>query len=103
MAVTDQNPMPHTPSAREKKLLDNALESLNRLFDRNISVIDVWALMLATAEALRNTPHAPELERAVRELLVVVSANRPFRDQRDRALEVTDDLRHYLASKLPLE
>ena len=100
--MTEQDPMPHKPSAREKKLLDNALESLDRLFDRNISAIDVWALMLATGEALRNTPHAPELERAARELLVVVSADIPFHDQRDRALEVTNDLRHYLARQLPL-
>ena len=91
------------PIAREKKLLDNALESLNRLFDSNISAYDVWALMLATAEALRNTPHAPELERAARELLIVVRANGPFNDQRDRALEATEDLREYLARQLPLE
>src|SRR5579859_893088 len=103
MDATDQDPMPHTPSAREKKLLDNALESLNRLSDRSISAIDVWALMLATAEALRNTPHAPELERAAKELLIIVRASRPFHDQRDRALEVTQDLRHYLARQLPLE
>jgi len=103
MAATEQDPTPHTPSAREEKLLENALESLNRLFDRNISAIDVWALMLATAEALRNTPHAPELERAARELLVVVRAIRPFHDQRDRAMEVTDDLRHYLARQMPRE
>ena len=90
------------PSASEKKLLENALDSLDRLFDGDSSAIDVWALMLATAEALRDTPHAPELERATRELLVIVRANGPIHDQQDRALEVTGDLRHYLAG-LPLD
>ncbi len=80
-------------------MLDNALDSLDRLFDGNISAIDVWALMLATAEALRDTPHAPEFERAARELLEVVRANGPIHDQRDRALKVTDDLRLYLAGQ----
>ena len=39
----------------EKALLNNVLDALDRLFDRQSSVIDLWALLFATADALRGT------------------------------------------------
>ena len=47
---------------KERELLENVLDSLDRLFDRRIGVIDVCALVQATAEALRDTPHQSALE-----------------------------------------
>lgn len=57
---------------REKQLLGNVLDALDRLFDWRSSVLDVWALLLATAEALRETPHHGELEKGAEALLVIV-------------------------------
>src|SRR5262245_57894101 len=86
----------------EKTLLDNALDALDRLFDRKSSVIDVWALLLATGEALRETTHYPKFNRPATALLDVIRSMEPPEVQRDRALEITDELRHYLADLLPI-
>jgi hypothetical protein len=84
-------------SGREKMLLDNALDALDRLFNRDNSVIDVCALLFATAEALQSTPHLSEFERPLAELLAIVRSGESTEEKRDRALAVTDELRHYLA------
>lgn len=90
-------------NSREKELLENALDALDRLFDRQSSVIDVWALLLATREALRATEHHAEFDRPVAELLTLVRSGTSVDVQRDQALEVTDELRHYLAGLLPIQ
>ncbi len=81
----------------EKILLENVLDALDRLFDRHCSAIDVWALLLATSEALRATEHASQLEGPVPDLLAVVRSGASAEVVRQRALEVTDELRKYLA------
>ncbi len=85
----------------ESQLLGNLLDSLDRLFDRETSVIDVHALVCATHAALSTTTHTPVLHLAQEELTAVVNA-RVLRDQqRDAALLATEDLRKYLASVVP--
>jgi hypothetical protein len=85
----------------EKLLLENMLDALDRLFDRQSSAIEVWALLFATGEALRTTPHYPEIKNATSRLKTLIGLRYSSDLERDFALEVTDDLRHYLAS-LPL-
>lgn len=88
-------------TATEKCLLDNALDALDRLFDRDSLAIDVWALLVATSEALRATQHYSKLVRPTVELLAIIRSNASPEAERDLALEVTDKLRHYLAG-LPI-
>lgn len=91
------------PDAGEKQLLDNTLDALDSLFDRNLSVVALWALLFATAKALQGTPHCAVLTGAVAGLLSIVRSGENNEKQVDRALEVTNELRHYLADLLPLE
>jgi hypothetical protein len=87
-------------TACQKNLLGNCLDALDRLFDRHSSVVDVWALLLATSEALRATEHYRELERPLVDLSAVIRSGASAETQRERALGVTDELRHYLAPLL---
>lgn len=88
-------------SNREQLLLNNALDALDRLFDRRSSVIDVQALFFATGEALRGTAHQSHFERSAAELLAVIRSCEAGQEERDRALAVTDELRLYLAKLTP--
>jgi hypothetical protein len=81
----------------EDELLENILDALDRLFDREMYVIDLLALLFATAEALRTTRHYEELLNPTNELREVVRSGATRDAQRDRALHITDKLRHYLA------
>jgi hypothetical protein len=47
-------------TSEEKHLLENVLDSLDRLFDRQSSVIDLWALVILCGESL--TPKTPDPE-----------------------------------------
>jgi hypothetical protein len=84
-----------------EKLLTNLLDSLDRLFDRDCRVIDVWALAFATSEALRETEHYAILQKVLPELLATSRSLASADEKRDRALIATDSLRHYLAVLLP--
>ncbi len=85
----------------EKFMLENVLDALDRLFDRQSSAIDVWALLFATSEALYATPHYPEFTNPTARLKELLSLSYSPEKERELALLVTDDLRHYLAA-LPL-
>lgn len=86
---------------REELLLSNALDALDRLYDGDSLVIDIQSLLLATSEALRGTTHFPHLEGPAVELLAVTRSSGTREEKRDRALDITDDLRHYLAQHTP--
>lgn len=88
-------------SDRENELLENALDALDRLFDGHCGAVDVWALLVATRDALRDTPHRPALEQPLAELRMVVLSGAAADAQRDHALCITDPLRLYLARALP--
>jgi hypothetical protein len=85
----------------ERLLLENALDALDRLFDRECGAVDVWALLVATAAALRGTSHGPAVRQPLAELRAVVRSGAASDAQRDRALAVTASLRQYLAGVLP--
>lgn len=84
----------------ELQLLDNTLDALDRLFDRDLHVIDLWALLFATAEALRTSVHYDELSRPATDLLAIARSGTSDEIMRQRALYSTDKLRHYLADLL---
>jgi hypothetical protein len=83
--------------ADERLLLENALDALDRLFDGHCGAVDVWALLVATAAAMRDTPHWPPLDQPLAELNTVVRSGTGVDAQRNRALDITDPLRQYLA------
>jgi hypothetical protein len=85
----------------ERDILENVLDALDRLFDRECGVIDVWALLVATVAALRGTPHCAALRVPLAELEAVWRSGLPAAAQRDYSLIVTDPLRLYLARLLP--
>jgi hypothetical protein len=84
-------------TTEETKLLTDCLDALDRLFDRVSSPADVSVIVSTVREALRGTGHHDPLDRAVAALQPIVRAGAPADVQRERALDVTDDLRHYLA------
>ena len=87
-------------SDAERMLLENTLDAHDRLWDGESSVVDVWALYTATAEALRSTPHFKALEPAVAELAGLMRSDLPATEKRERACWCTYDLRRYLARQL---
>ena len=78
-------------------LLENVLDALDRLFDRECSCADVLALLMATAEVLQDTSHSANLKAPIAALSDVVRSGADRETQRARALALTDSLRHYLA------
>jgi hypothetical protein len=86
----------------EIQLLDNVLDALDRLYDEKLQVIDLWALLLATSEAMRHTAHFNVLAAPIEDLLAIVRSGESDDIQRDRALLASDWLRHYLANLLPI-
>ena len=84
----------------EKKLLENVLDGLDRLFDRESHAIDLQALIFATSKALYNTGHFGILDAAANSLEKIVRSRLKIDDERDAALDDTNNLRHYLAEIL---
>jgi hypothetical protein len=85
----------------EKALLENVLDSLDRLFDHESTVIDVYALLFATSKALVGSNFHPHIEPLVGRLRAIVRTQRHEESRRDAALVATDDLRKVLAASLP--
>lgn len=84
----------------ETTLLENVLESLNRLFDRESTVTDVHALLVATAIAFRVSELAEAFEVPIRQLRDLVDSNAPPDPTRDQGLDATDGLRKLIAEQL---
>lgn len=81
----------------ENKILDNILDGLDRLFDRESKAIDLQALIFATSKALSDTEHFAILDDAANSLEKIVNSGLKADEERDAALNVTNDLRIYLA------
>lgn len=84
----------------EFKLLDNVLTGLDRLFDFQSSVYDLYALIFATSRALAGTEYFAILDKTSEELYRLVTSTEKASDERSEALAVTDDLRIFIAEKL---
>ena len=86
----------------ERQLLDNMLDALDRLYDRESSALDIQALAQATAAAVSSPDMADmarELSDAASALLVVVRS-RLGEKEYDAALDATYDLRLRLSATL---
>lgn len=83
------------------KLLDNLLDALDRLYDRATTVTDLHALVFATEVALSGTVHTPILTDAAQRLQRILRSGKSVSEERDVALNETDDLRKYLAGVVP--
>ena len=83
----------------ERQLLDNMLDALDRLYDRESSALDVQALAQATAAAVSSPDMARELSDAATALLSVVRS-RLGENEYEEALNVTHDLRLRLSAAL---
>lgn len=82
-------------------LLENVLDSLDRLFDRDSEVIDIYVLIFATAKALAETKHSQILDKTANKLDEILKTNKSENELREVALIATDDLRHYIAELFP--
>jgi hypothetical protein len=85
----------------EERLLGNMLDSLDRVYDRDCGVADVYALLFATARALAGSETQAQIELVLPKLLAIIRSVHTGQERRDAALAATDDLRKILARKLP--
>lgn len=85
----------------QKSLLENVLDALDRLFDRETTVIDVHALFFATSKALSGSEFGSRIEPFVGKLDEILRKHHTEEKCREDALIATDDLRHFLSDVLP--
>ena len=84
----------------ERTLLENILDSLDRLFDRENQVVDIHDLLMATSAALAATEHSSPLEAAMEKTSTVLRSKMSSKLKRDAALGETQSLREYLSDIL---
>ena len=80
----------------DKQLLSNLFDSLDRLFDGESRVIDVWQLMLATEKAISSELGLLDLNNYSVQLGKIVRAGKAEGAQKEDALAVTNKLREVL-------
>ena len=83
------------------QLLNHELDALDRLFDRETSVIDAYAITFATAHALRTDPLFTLLNEAAMALDKIVRAGLSNLAAHEAALDVTNELRIRIAELVP--
>jgi hypothetical protein len=84
----------------DKQLLENVFDSLDRLFDRQNCVIDLYHLILATHKAIREKTVNLSLASYADKLGQIVRENDTEEVQREKALIATDQLREILNETL---
>ena len=82
---------------RDRELASNALDALDRLYDRECTTVDVWALVEATADAVTPGRLADVLRSTASQLDDLLRAGLPHEEQYWRGLSATDELRRLLA------
>lgn len=85
----------------ERKMLENLLDSLDRLFDRKCEVIDFYFLLFASEAVIGNV--FPLFATSYSEKLnVLIRSGKTEEFQREEALNITDGLRIALSEFLPI-
>jgi len=84
----------------QRILLQNVVEALNRLYDNDSGVIDVYAMLYATRHALSETPLAAEFEPSIHALEAILQTDEIRDRKRSAALVATDQLRHAVCDSL---
>ena len=82
----------------EKEVLEEVFDSLDRLFDRQTSVEDVYAIVLISSKVVTEI----DLSIYATQLKNILRAGAGEETKREQALEVTDDLRSRLNDLLPV-
>ncbi len=86
---------------REQLLLKNVLDSLDRLYDGDSLPIDVYALIVATSEALKGSEFSVMAESIVPRLKEIAWSAMTAENKKHQMLFVTSELRHFLARVTP--
>ncbi|HKQ79147.1 MAG TPA: hypothetical protein VJ810_35960 [Blastocatellia bacterium] len=84
----------------DRTLLENILDSLDRLFDRENQVTDVHDILIATSAALAETDYATALKSAADKTSAILRSSTSPDQKRNDALAETDELRRYLSEIL---
>jgi hypothetical protein len=84
----------------ERILLQNVLDCLNRLYDHESTATDVQSLLVATSMALRESELAAPFQAPIQKLHDLIHSHVALEQRRDKAIEITDDLRHFVAGLL---
>lgn len=87
---------------QEKQMLENLFDALDRLFDKESSVIDLHALLFATSNYSSSTILNLELTQYCSQLSVLIKSGADSETMREKALSITNDLRHKLNELLPI-
>jgi hypothetical protein len=88
-------------SKTEVALLENVLDALDRLFDSKSRAIDIHALLFATSKALPQSNWIDSFSKTTIELEHILSLNISEEETREKALDVTNQLRIEIADALP--
>lgn len=84
----------------ENELLENILDGLDRLFDRESRAIDIYTLVFATSNFFSDTEYFSILDKTAKELKKILDLKLNAENERNESLIVTNDLRHFLANIL---
>ena len=76
----------------DKQLLENLFDSLDRLFDGESSVIDIWQLIFVTEKVIGSELALLELSNYSEQLGKIVGGDKAEGAQREEALAVTNKL-----------
>ena len=82
-------------------LLNNVLDALDRLFDRKAGVAEVYDLICQTSEVLKGDELIAHFAKSANGLQALMQEGLPSVEERDKALDITNDLRIALAESLP--
>ena len=85
----------------EIQVLENLFDALDRLFDHESKVVDLYALIYATFNTNFNSVASLNLKKYAVELDVINRSNMDEKEQREKALKTTNDLRIALNDLLP--
>ncbi len=87
-------------SADELPLLEALLDAFDRLFDRQTTVVDVHALLFATARALADSAFVRDVAAAESALEEIMRSGRGSAEAVEQALDAVDPLRRRIADRL---
>ncbi|MEH0824841.1 MULTISPECIES: hypothetical protein [unclassified Micromonospora] len=87
-------------SADDLPLLEALLDAFDRLFDRQATVVDVHALLFATARALADSALVKDMAAAESAVEEIMRTGRGSAEAVEQALDAVDPLRRRIADRL---
>src|SRR3569833_181348 len=82
----------------QRILLQNIADALDRLYDNDSGVIDLYAMLSATWHTLSETTLAPAFEPTIHELKAILQSDEIRDRKRAVAVGATDQLRHAICN-----